>query len=160
MVVRKGGHHTKYRTHKRERTVSTTILKVIIVKIVLQLANFVILTVQVKAQENILLDIGEEPGIHSVLQEFSSSLALLFFNQNFVAGTGKNKSVFNGKAQLGTKVNGKNIGLSRWTLVAKAEYNFRNALDFSWNVLIPKKTAITFPGFKDGERFDRYATTQ
>ncbi|WP_053975974.1 carbohydrate porin [Mangrovimonas xylaniphaga] len=79
---------------------------------------------------------------------------LTVFNQNFVAGEGGNESVFNGKAQLDVKYNGKNIGLSRWTLVTKAEYNFGDALDYSGNVLIPKHTAITFPGYVHGERFD------
>ncbi len=79
---------------------------------------------------------------------------LTVFNQNFVAGTGDKKSVFNGKAQIDLKFNAKSLGLSRWTLVTKAEYNFGNTLFGTGQVLIPKNTAITFPGYEDGERFD------
>lgn len=79
---------------------------------------------------------------------------LTVFNHNFVAGSGSNESVFNGKAQIDAKFNGKSLGLSRWTLVTKAEYNFGNGLDGSGNVLIPKNTSVTFPGFTSGDRFD------
>ncbi|MCQ0112595.1 carbohydrate porin [Zhouia amylolytica] len=79
---------------------------------------------------------------------------LTVFNHNFVSGSGSNESVFNGKAELSAKFNGKSIGLSRWTLVTKAEYNFGNALENVGQVLIPKNTAITFPGFTGGDRFD------
>ncbi|MBO0323673.1 carbohydrate porin [Muricauda sp. CAU 1633] len=79
---------------------------------------------------------------------------LTVFSHNFVAGTGSSDYAFNGKAQLDGKFNGKILGLSRWTLVTKFEYNFGNALDGSGNVLIPKNTAVTFPGFTTGERFD------
>jgi porin len=79
---------------------------------------------------------------------------ITLFNHNFVAGTGDNESVFSGKAELGINYNGKQIGLSRWTLVTKAEYNFGNALFATGNVLLPKNTAITFPGFTSGDRFD------
>lgn len=79
---------------------------------------------------------------------------LTVFNQNFVAGEGKNESDFNGKAQVGITVNGAKLGLEKWTMVTKAEYNFGDGLPSSGNVLIPKNTAITFPGFESGERFD------
>ncbi|WP_369049350.1 carbohydrate porin [Tenacibaculum sp. UWU-22] len=79
---------------------------------------------------------------------------LTVLNQNFVAGTGDKESVFNGKAQLDVKFNGKSIGLSSWTLVSKAEYNFGNDVGFAGDVLLPKNTSIAFPGNKPGERFD------
>lgn len=79
---------------------------------------------------------------------------LTLFNQNFVAGAGSNESDFNGKAQLGITLNGVKIGLENWTMVTKAEYNFGDGLPGSGNVLIPKNTAITFPGFDNGARFD------
>ncbi len=76
------------------------------------------------------------------------------FNHNFVSGEGDPKSVFNGKAQLEVKLKGRALGLSKWTLVTKAEHNFGEALHNSGRTLIPKNTAITFPGFREGERFD------
>lgn len=79
---------------------------------------------------------------------------ITFFNQNFVAGSGDKETVWNGKAQLDFKANGKKIGLANWTLVTKGEYNFGNALSGAGYVLIPKNTAITFPGFNSGDRFD------
>lgn len=79
---------------------------------------------------------------------------LTIFNQNFVAGTGNKESDFNGKAQLGITLNGAKIGLEKWTLVTKAEYNFGDSLEGAGNVLIPKNTANMFPGFTSGERFD------
>ena len=84
----------------------------------------------------------------------SISPRITFFNHNFVSGTGDKESVFNGKAELGVNFNGKEIGLSRWTLVTKAEYNFGDALFLTGNTLIPNNTAITFPGYTDGDRFD------
>lgn len=79
---------------------------------------------------------------------------LSFFNQNFVKGTGPNKSVINGKAQLELDYNGKKLGLSKWTLVTKAEFNFGSALDSTGQTLLPKNTSISFPGFNKGARFD------
>jgi len=79
---------------------------------------------------------------------------LTVFNQNFVGGTGSKNSEFNGKAQIGIKFNGAVMGLSRWTLITKTEYNFGNVKNASGNVLVPKNTAIAFPGNTPGKRFD------
>jgi len=76
------------------------------------------------------------------------------FNQNFITGSGDRESVFNGKVQLGFNFNGQIIKLKSWTLVTKIEYNFGSALDSTGNVLIPKNTSITIPGFSAGNRFD------
>lgn len=77
------------------------------------------------------------------------------FNQNFVAGNGDNKSAFDGKAQLDVMFNGGSIGLSHWTLVTKAEYNFGNPLSsLTGQVMVPQNTAGSYPGFTHGNRFD------
>ncbi|MBO0322274.1 carbohydrate porin [Muricauda sp. CAU 1633] len=113
-----------------------------------------ILSAQDITQRNYLL--GNWNGLRDSLEAKGLYIQprVTVFNQNFVSGEGSNKSVFNGKTQLDVKFNGKTLGLNRWTLVTKAEYNFGNALDGSGQVLIPKNTAITFPGFESGERFD------
>ncbi|TRZ42466.1 carbohydrate porin [Robertkochia solimangrovi] len=115
------------------------------------------MTFQVKAQDssNQYLT-GNWGGVRDSMNQSGVYLnpRLTVFNHNFVAGTGSKESVFNGKAQLDVKLNGKKIGLEKWTLVTKFEYNFGNALDFSGEVLIPKNTVITFPGYVNGSRFD------
>ncbi|MEP0713133.1 carbohydrate porin [Algoriphagus sp.] len=99
---------------------------------------------------------GDWGGVRDSLEAnglFISSRITLF-NQNFIKGKGANKGVFNGKAQLGLDYNGAKIGLSKWTLVTKAEYNFGSALDSTGQTLLPKNTAIAIPGYTSGNRFD------
>lgn len=77
-----------------------------------------------------------------------------FFNQNYVAGIGDNRSVLNGKAQMKINLNGRKFGLPKWTLVTKLEYNFGATMEGAGAVLLPTNTAMAFPGFNSGNRFD------
>jgi porin len=79
---------------------------------------------------------------------------LTLFQQNKVAGTGDNKSVFAGKADLMIKFNGLKLGLKRWTLVTHLEQNFGESLNQKGGILIPVNTATTFPGLKGSKSFD------
>jgi len=64
---------------------------------------------------------GQWGGVRDSLQKNGITIKprITFFNQNFVAGEGDNKSVFAGKADLDVKLNGRKIGLPRWTLAVK-----------------------------------------
>jgi porin len=79
---------------------------------------------------------------------------LTLFQQNFVPGTGDNKSVFAGKADLMIKFNGQKLGLKKWTLVTHIEQNFGETLNQKGGVLIPSNTATTFPGLEGSKAFD------
>lgn len=124
--------------------------------LVLLLLYLVVLGAQAQEKSNRQFLTGNWNGARDSLESKGLYInsRLTTFYQSFAAGSGSKESVFNGKAQVDVKFNGKNLGLSRWTLVTKAEYNFGGALDYSGNVLINKNTAISFPGFVEGERFD------
>ena len=79
---------------------------------------------------------------------------LTLFQQNFVAGSADNKSVFSGKADLMIKLNGIGLGLKRLTLVSHLEQNFGQTLNLRGGVLIPENTATTFPGLQGSRAFD------
>lgn len=79
---------------------------------------------------------------------------LMLFQHNYVAGTGDNKSVFAGKADLMVKFNGSKMGLKKWTLVMHFEQNFGESLNQKGGTLIPSNTATTFPGLNGSEAFD------
>lgn len=79
---------------------------------------------------------------------------LTFFQQNFVSGTGSKESVFSGKADLKMILNGKIIGLNHLTLITQIEQNFGNNLFGTGGVIIPKNTAISFPGIQGADSFD------
>ncbi len=99
---------------------------------------------------------GQWGGVRDSLQKNGIVIKprVTFFNQNFVAGEGDNKSVFAGKADLDVKLDGRKIGLPRWTLAVKFEQNFGDVLAGTGNVMLPKNTAMTFPGFNGTDASD------
>jgi porin len=112
------------------------------------------LSVNLNAQNGSLT--GNWGGTRDSLKKSGLSLEprLTFFQHNFVAGTGNNKSILSGKADVMIKFNGKKLNLSRWTLVTHIEQNFGQTLNQKGGVLIPTNTATTFPGLGGSKAFD------
>jgi porin len=79
---------------------------------------------------------------------------ITLFQHNFVKGTGPDKSVIAGKADMKVFINGSKIGLQRLTLVSQIEQNFGSSLNGSGGVAIPLNTATTFPGIRGANAFD------
>jgi len=98
---------------------------------------FHILVVAVYAQKGQLT--GNWGGFRDSLQSGGLVIQpwLTLFQQNKVAGTGDNKSVFAGKADLMIKFNGHKLGLKRWTFVTHLEQNFGESLNQKGGILIP-----------------------
>jgi porin len=115
---------------------------------------FHFLAVAVYAQKGQLT--GNWGGVRDSLQNGGLVIQprLTLFQQNKVAGTGDNKSIFAGKADLMMKFNGLKLGLKRWTLVTHLEQNFGESLNLKGGILIPSNTATTFPGLKGSKSFD------
>lgn len=124
---------------------------------ILLLASILLLgdcTNEVFAQKGMLT--GNWGGARDSLQKSGLTVQprLTLFQQNFVAGSAENQSVFAGKADLMVKFNGVKLGLRKWTLVTHLEQNFGKTLNQRGGILIPSNTATTFPGLNGSAAFD------